>query len=46
MIGRGQAITFMEGDPGPHQTMKYIICELYGVRKYVSGARINHCSDL
>ena len=32
-------------DPGPHQTMKYRICDVLGVRKCASGERINNFSE-
>ena len=39
---RSQTLTFMECDPGPHKTMKYRIRVFVDVRKYASGACINH----
>ena len=42
----GQTLTFEKYDPGPHQTMKYIICDGLGVRKYASGERINNLSHI
>ena len=39
-----QTLTFNEHDPGPHQTTKYGIYDLFGVRKYASGDHINHLS--
>ena len=36
---------FKKKDPGHRQTSKYGICDLFGVRTYVSRERINHLSD-
>ena len=35
LFGEGQNLTFKKYDPGQLQTIKYINCDLFGVRKYV-----------
>ena len=46
LFGGGQTLTFEKYEPGRYQTMKYIICDVLGVRKYASGGRINNFSEL
>ena len=43
---RSQTLNFVECDPGPHKTTKYIIWVLLVVRKCASGHCINDFSDI
>ena len=45
LFGENQMPTFKKYDPGPHHTMKYNICDLFGVRKYASSGNTNRVSD-
>ena len=46
LFGADPKLTFQKYDPSHHQTMKYIICDSFGVREHSSGARINNFSYL
>ena len=43
LLGEGQKVTLNKYEFGPHQTMKYRICNLSGVHKCASRDRINNC---
>ena len=45
LFGESQTLTCEKYNPGPHQKMKYRICDALGVRKYASGERMNNFSD-
>ena len=46
MFGENQVLTFKKYNLGPLQTMKYRICDLFGVRTYVSRERIHYFSNI